>query len=368
MEDIKMADQKAQYAHLKPELDAAFSSVMERMELEDGPQVSRFAQRLKEYLQVHHVTLCANGGDALQIALQALGLPAGAEVVMPVFNDVTWVQVVAALGLKPVFADVHPNTFTLDPASVERVMTPATRAILPAHLFGQCADMQPLLALAEEYRFWVIEDNTQSLGAIYTTPDGQAKKAGSIGHISATSFFPAKPVGGVGDGGAVMANDPELALKIQEFARSGKASSPLDNLQAAMLEVKFKYIDAYNAARQKNADFYNAAFAHSGLVQVPYRASYSTHIYQQYTIIVAPAVRDGLREHLRDHHIPSMVYYPQPLHLQETYTHHQLKPNGFPVSEELSKSVISLPLHSELKQDQLEYICHHVLDYLKRHA
>jgi dTDP-4-amino-4,6-dideoxygalactose transaminase len=378
MEDIKMVDQKAQYAHLKAELDAAFSAVMEQMEFKNGPQESSFARKLEEYLQVRHATTCANGADALQIALMALGLPSGTEVVMPAFNDASGAEVVQSLGLKPVFVDVQPNTFTLDPAAVEEVITPATVAILPTHLFGQCADMQPLLNLAQQHRLWVVEDNTQSLGAIYTAPDRQGKKAGSIGPIGVTSFFPAKPLGGGGDGGAVLTNDSELGQKIQEIAKkgmpemhlfgSGSVHSQLDTLQAAMLEVKTKYIDAYNAARQKVAQFYDNAFANSALVQVPFRAPYSTHIFHQYTITIAPALRDGLREHLRSQHIPSVVYYPQPLHLQDSFRHLHYKPNDFPVSEQLSHSVLSLPMHSELKEDQLEYICFHVLDFLKKNT
>ena len=378
MEDIKMVDLKAQYAKLKPELDAAFSAVMESMEFINGPQVGNFARSLEAYLQVRHAIPCANGTDALQIALMALQLPAGAEVIVPSFNYVSGAEVVALLGLKPVFADVLPDTFTIDPASVKKVITPNTAAVIPVHLFGQGAAMQEIMQLAHEYNLFVIEDNAQSLGAVYVRPEGHEVKLGTIGHIGTTSFFPSKPLGGMGDGGAVFTNDDKLAEAIRKIANHGQSekykfstvgvNSRLDTLQAAMLDVKIKYVDEYNSARQEIARFYDNAFAETTAVQAPHRAAYSSHVYHQYTITVAPELRNALKDHLRDNHIPSMVYYPEPLHLQEAYTYLGYKAGDFPVSELLSQSVLSLPMHSELKEDQLTYICQHVLDFVKNHG
>ncbi|RDV16482.1 DegT/DnrJ/EryC1/StrS family aminotransferase [Pontibacter diazotrophicus] len=373
MEDIKMANTKAAYAHLKPELDAAFNAVMESMQLKNGAQVSSFATKLEEYLQVRHAIPCANGAFALQLALKVLRLPEGVEVVLPAFNYTSAAEVVEALGLKPIFADVLPDTFTLNPASVEKVITPATSAIIPVHLFGQCALMNPFMELAQEFELFVVEDTTQSLGAMYAEPGKQAIKAGSKGHIGVTSFFPTKPLPDAGEGAALFTNDAILAERIKlflqpEIAGGGSSDAGLDTLLAAMLEVKIKILDAFNSKREGVAQFYDDAFADTELVQAPIRALYSSHVYQQYTIRVAPELRDGLQEYLRNNYIPSVVYYPQPLHLQQRFASLNYKPGDFPVSEKLSQSVLSLPMHTELKQDQLEYICHHVLNFVHRHA
>lgn len=373
MEDIKMVNMKAAYAQLKPELDAAFNAVMANMQFANGPQVGSFANKLEEYVQVHHAIPCANGSFAFQIALKALDLPAGAEVVLPAFSYTSGAEVVELLGLKPVFADVLPDTFTLDPAAVEKVISPTTSVIVPVHLFGQCSDMHPLMQLAQEHKLWVVEDNTQSLGAVYVEPDKQVLKAGSIGHIGITSFFPAKP-DGIGEGSALLTNDASLAERMQQLLEpnasgsAGVSGAGLDTLQAAMLEVKINCIDAFSRKKEAVAAFYDNAFAASELVQAPRRAPYSSHVYHQYTITVAPEQRDGLQEYLRDNHIPSIVYYPKPLHLQENFAYLHYKPGDVPVSENLSRSVLSLPMHTELKHDQLEYICHHVLTYVNRHA
>ncbi|WP_439883143.1 DegT/DnrJ/EryC1/StrS family aminotransferase [Pontibacter sp. MBLB2868] len=378
MEDIKMVDLKAQYGKLKPELDAAFSAVMESMEFINGPQVDNFARSLEQYLQVKHAIPCANGTDALQIALMALQLPAGAEVIVPSFNYVSAAEVVALLGYKPIFADVLPDTYTLDPTSVSQLISPATAAVIPVHLFGQAAPMHEIMQLAHQYNLWVIEDNAQALGARYVQPDGGEVMAGTIGHIGTTSFFPSKPLGGMGDGGAVFTNDDKLAAILKKIANHGQSekykfstigvNSRLDTLQAAMLDVKIKYVDEYNNARQEIARFYDNAFAETQAVQAPHRASYSSHVYHQYTITVAPELRDQLKSHLRDNHIPSMVYYPEPLHLQEAYAYVGKMKGDLPVSELLSRSVLSLPMHSELKVEQLEYICEHVLDFIRKHG
>ncbi|WP_162052367.1 DegT/DnrJ/EryC1/StrS family aminotransferase [Pontibacter pamirensis] len=374
MEDIKMANTKAAYAQLKPELDAAFNAVMENMEFVNGPQVSSFANKLEKYMQVRHSIPCVHDTFALHLALKALELPEGAEVVMPAFNNSSVAEVVMQLGLKPVFADVLPDSFTLDPAAVEKVITPATSAIVPVHLFGQCAPMNAFMAMAQEHKLWVVEDATQSLGAFYAEPGKQAAKSGSIGHIGVTSFFPTKPLPDTGEAAALFTNDATLAERIQyltqpEISVTGSISgAALDTLQAAMLEVKIKIMDSFNRKREGVAHFYDDAFADTELVQAPVRSPYSTHVYHQYTIKVAPELRDGLQIYLRDNHIPSVVYYPKPLHLQQTFVSLNNKPGDFPVSEKLAQSVLSLPMHTELKQDQLEYICHHVLNYVHRQA
>lgn len=378
MEDIRMVDLKAQYAKLKPELDAAFSAVMENMAFVNGPQVESFAGKLAAYVQVKHAIPCANGTDALQIALMALDLPAGAEVIVPAFNYVSAAEVVALLGLKPVFADVLPATFNLDPTSVLKALTPATAAILPVHLFGQCAPMQELLDLAQAHQLSVIEDNAQSLGASYTFDNGEKQRAGALGHIGTTSFFPSKPLGGMGDGGAIFTEDDVLASRIRQITNHGQSekytyervgvNSRLDTLQAAMLEVKIKYIDAYNSARQVIASKYDAALAGIAGVETPVVADYSSHVYHQYTIKVPGAIRNGLQAYLREQHIPSMVYYPQPLHLQGAYAYLGYQAGDFPVAEALSEQVLSLPMHSELKDEQLAYICQHVKHYVQQHA
>jgi len=369
MEDIRMTDQKAQYARLKPELDAAFSTVMQHMAFEDGLQVQGFARSLAQLLKVAHASLCATGTDALQLALMALQLPAGAEVIMPAFNDASGAALVAKLGLRPVLADVLPDTFTLDPDAAAKVLTPASAAVVPTHLFGQCADLHALLQLAQAHQLWLIEDNTQAFGAFYSGPDGRQVRSGSVGHLSFTSFFPPKPLAGEGEGGAVCTSDKALAATLLQLPQpDGTGTAKLSTLQAAMLEVKIRHVDAFNQARQEIARFYDQAFAETALVKTAYCAPCSSHIYQQYTIRVPAHMRDGLQRYLRDHHIPSMVYYPQPLHLQDAFSWLGYKPGDFPVAEALCQTVLSLPMHSELKQDQLAYICRHVLDYVKRHG
>ena len=365
-----MVDMKAHYAKLKPELDAAFSRVMESMQLVEGPQVQSFARSLEQFLQVSHAFPCATGIDAARIALAALELPAGAEVVLPAFNDGAVAEVVLQLGLKPVFADVLSHTYTLDPVSVKQVITPATAAIVPTHLFGQCAEMEELMQLAETHGLWVLEDNTQSFGAVYVGTDGREKRAGSIGHLSLTAFFPPKPLAGMGEGGAVFTSSKALAGKIEKLlsGEKGNSFSKLETLQAAMLEVKIKYIDEYNEARQEVARFYDHAFAETPLVQAPQRSSNSSHTYHQYAITVPAHVRDGLKDHLWNNYIPSVIYYPQPLHLQEAFQELGYKPGDLPVAEQLSQSILSLPMHSELKQDQQAYICQHVRDFVKQHG
>ncbi len=366
-----MTSTKALYARLKPELDAAFSGVMANMGQEKGEEVAAFAQSIAQYLQVQYAWPCANGADALQLALLTLQPPAGAEVILPVFCHEAVADRVVAAGLVPVFADVNAETFTLDPASVERKVTPATAAVVAVHLFGQCAPMQELMELAQKYKLWVLEDVTQALGARYVGADGKEQKAGTMGHIGYTSFFPTKPAADAGEGGAAFTSDAELAHRMKQITKDGMEgrytfASRLDSLQAAMLEVKIRHLDEYNESRQEIARFYDNAFAETELVQAPQRATYSSHTYQQYAIQVSPSIRDGLRQHLSDNFIPNAIYYPQPLHLQEKYRALGYAPGNLPVAELLCQSVLSLPMHSELKEDQLTYICQHVVNYVKQ--
>ncbi len=361
-----MTDQKALYARLKPELDAAFTAVMESMSFTEGPQVQQLADRIQAYLPVAVAFPCAADGSTLRVALQALALPAGAAVILPAFGDAALAETVLRLGLTPVFADVQADTFTLDPEAVAQAITPTTRAILPVHLFGQCAAMEPLLALTRKYDLKVVEDNSQAFGAVYSWPGGQRQKAGTMGHCSISSFFPAKPLAGQGEGAAICTNEANVAAKVRHFFEAGEGTAPLDALQAAMLTVKLKYTDAYHAGKIPVAQYYDTAFAQVPGVQPPVCAAYSSHVYQQYVISVAPKLRDGLQAHLRDNYIPSMVYYPQPLHLQEAFGHLGYKQGDFPVAEKLSQSLLSLPMHSELKQDQLAYICGQVQDFMQK--
>lgn len=373
MEDIKMTASKAQYAKLKPELDAAFSAVMATMSLEEGPQVQAFARSIESYLQVQRAVPCGSGSEALELSLLALQLPAGAEVILPAFCYEALPEIITKLGLKPVFADVAADTFNLDPAAVERLLTPATAAIVPVHLFGQCAPMQELLELAAKYKLWVVEDVTQALGATYTWPDEQTQQAGAIGHIGYTSFYPTKPTADAGEGGTAFTSNAELAQRMQQLITDGMGgkytfSTHLETLQAAMLDVKIKYLNDYNESRQEIARFYDNAFAETEQIQAPHRAPYSSHTYQQYTIKVAPDLRDGLQQHLRDNFIPSMVYYPQPLHLLPDFNNLRQSKGDLPVAELLSQSTLALPMYSELKEDQLAYICQHVINYVKQRS
>ncbi|WP_347156599.1 DegT/DnrJ/EryC1/StrS family aminotransferase [Pontibacter chitinilyticus] len=365
MEDIKMTAQKAQYAWLKPELDAAFSAVMGSMDFTGSSQVAQLARQLENVLQVNIAVPCASGTAALVLALKALQLPAGAEVILPAFADASLVKLLLGMGLIPVLADVQPGTFTLDAASVIAAITSATAAILPVHLFGQCAAMAELLEVATKYKLWLLEDATQAFGAVYTWPNGRSQSAGSLGHAAATAFYPAKPLLGEGEGAALLLNYPELAstfgLDMLHSLPALDGDAPeLNALQAVMLEVKVKYIETFNAARQQIAAYYNKAFAQMPQVQAPQRVPYSTHTYQQYAITVAPELRDALQAHLRTHFIPSIVYYPQPLHLQAAFTESKNKQGDFPMAERLSQSILSLPMHSELKEEQLQYICDNI--------
>jgi len=366
MEQIRMVDLAGQYRRLKGEIDAAIREVIDSTTFINGPAVSEFATDLENYLGVKHVIPCGNGTDALQVALMAIGLKPGDEVITPDFTFIATVEVVALLKAKPVFVDVDPATFNMTPEAVRKAITPRTRAIVPVHLFGQCADMEPILELAREHNLYVIEDAAQALGAEYAGKGGTAGKAGTLGHIGCTSFFPSKNLGAYGDGGAIFTESDELATRIRSIVNHGMkvryyhdrigVNSRLDTLQAAILRVKLKYLNDFNTRRQEAAARYDEALKDSGRFEIPVRSPFSTHIFHQYTLKTKGIDRDGLREFLRKKNIPAMVYYPVPLHAQKAYADLGYRDSEFPVTASLCRQVISLPMHTELPPDQQEYI------------
>ena len=376
MRDIEMVDLKAQYGKLAPEIDNAIRSVLTSTVFIKGPEVRQFEEDLRKYLGAGQVISCANGTDALQIAMMALGLKPGDEVITTNFTFIATVEVVALLGLKLVLADPDPFTYNISVDAVRKAITPKTKAIVPVHLFGQCADMESLLNLAKENDLFIIEDGAQATGADFIFPDGKKKKAGTIGTIGTTSFFPSKNLGCYGDGGALYTNDEDLARKIRSIANHGMkvkyhhddigVNSRLDTLQAAILNVKLKYLDQFNAARRSAADYYDEAFSGCREVIIPERSSFSTHIFHQYTVRIKSGRRDELRKYLADKKIPSMVYYPGPLHTQNAYRYLGYGENDFPVTSELCGEVLSLPMHPDLEQDQLDYIAISVLEFFNK--
>jgi len=376
MNSISMVDLQGLYNKIKPEIDQAIQQVIDNTTFIKGPDVKAFENELAGYLGVKHVIACANGTDALQISLMALDLKPGDEVITPSFTFISTVEVAALLGLKPVIADVDPKTFNIDLASVERSITPRTRAIIPVHLFGQCAPMDELLALARKHNLTVIEDTAQALSASYTFPDGTTCKAGTMGRIGCTSFFPTKNLGCFGDGGALFTNDTALAERMSAITHHGMRvrcyydttgiNSRLDTLQAAVLRVKLKYLDAYSAARNHAAQWYDRELAGLPGIETPLRVPYSTHVYHQYTLRLHGIDRDALKKHLESKGIPSMVYYPVPAHLQHAFRYLGHAEGDFPVSEMLCKTVLSLPMHTELDEEQLSHITRHIIEFVKK--
>lgn len=366
MKEIRMVDLKGQYNHIKPEIDSAIQSVIENTEFINGSAVKNFQKSLEQYLSVKHAVPCGNGTDALQIAMQALGLQAGDEVITSTFTFIATVEVIALLGLKPVLADVDQDTFLINPETIERLITPKTKAIVPVHLFGQCCDMEKIMAIAKKYNLYVIEDAAQAIGTDNFFSDGSSRKAGAIGHVGCTSFFPSKNLGCFGDGGALFTNDDAIAAMLRSIANHGMkvryyhdhvgVNSRLDTIQAAVLDVKLKHLNSYNNARQKAAEFYDGAFRNNPTIKIPVRVKNSSHIFNQYTLTLNGVDRDALKNHLQERGIPSMVYYPVPMHLQNAYRYLGYKENDFPVSENLCKCVLSLPMHTELDMEQLEFI------------
>ncbi len=364
---IQMVDLKTQYQRIKAEVDKGIQEVINSAAFINGPVVKAFQSDLELYLACKHVIPCANGTDALQIAMMALDLKPGDEVIVPTFTYVATAEVIALLGLTPVMIDVDPDTFNITADLVKAAITERTKAIVPVHLFGQCADMAPIMELAKKHKLWVIEDNAQAIGGDYTQPDGSRKKTGTVGHIGSTSFFPSKNLGCYGDGGALCTDDDELANRLRMVANHGQAkqyyhevigvNSRLDSIQAAILKVKLQHLDEYCQRRRALADGYDQAFASIEDLSTPARASYSTHVFHQYTLRVhaGAATRDALRAHLAEHGIPSMIYYPVPLYRQEAFAHWW---DGVeqPVTEMLCQQVISLPMHTEMNDTDFERI------------
>lgn len=364
---IKMVDLHQQYINIKADVDAAIQGVLDSTAFIQGPQVNTFANELAAYTNAKTVIPCANGTDALQIAMMALDLKPGDEVILPVHTYVATAEVIALLGLTPVFTEVHADTFNLAVSEIENKITSRTRAIVPVHLYGQCVDMEPLLQLAVRHNLFVIEDAAQALGADYVFADGTRKKAGTMGTIGTTSFFPSKNLGCYGDGGAIFTNDVVLAEKIRMIANHGQKkkyhhdiigiNSRLDTLQAAILSVKLPHLDQYCKQRNEVASYYDQHLASVSEIVTPKRSANSTHVFHQYTVKVPAEKRDALKVYLEEQGIPTMIYYPVPLHLQIAYRKDGFGEGSFPLTENLSRTVISLPIHTEMKTEELEYIC-----------
>ncbi len=376
MRKINMVDLKSQYEKIKGEIDTAIHEVIDSTAFINGPAVHQFQKDLESYLGVKHVIPCGNGTDALQVSMMALGLQPGDEVITTSFTFIATAEVIALLGLTPIVVDVDPETFNIDPAAVERAITPKTKAVVPVHLFGQCADMEAILALAKKHNLYVIEDACQAIGADYIFKDGSKKKAGTIGDMGCTSFFPSKNLGGYGDGGAIFTNDDDLAKQLRVVVNHGMTvryyhdyvgvNSRLDSIQAAILKVKLQYLDQYAAARNYAASYYDKAFANNPKIKTPVRFAKSTHVFHQYTLVTEGVDRAGLIEYLGSKGIPAMIYYPVPLNMQKAYLNPRYKEGDFPAAEHLCKHVVSLPMHTELDEEQLAYITSSVLEYINR--
>lgn len=366
MKKIEMVDLKLQYNRLKADIDKAIAGVIESSAFIKGPDVRLFEEELQHYLGVRNVIACANGTDALQIAMMALGLKPGDEVITTNFTFIATVEVVELLGLKLVLVDPDPDSFNINIEAVEKAITPRTKAIVPVHLFGQCAHMEPLLELARKHGIHIIEDVAQATGTEYRFSDGTMKKAGTMGVIGCTSFFPSKNLGCYGDGGALFTDNDELAALIRSITNHGMKvryyhdtigmNSRLDTIQAAILRVKLRHLDSFNRARNEAAAFYDRELGNLTGLTIPYRVPWSTHIFHQYTLKVKPDERNALHEYLENEGIPSMIYYPVPLHVQKAYLHLGYKADEFPVTTQLCSEVLSLPMHTELCPDQLGYI------------
>lgn len=374
MRPIQMVDTRTQYHKIKPEIDKAVVDVMESTAFINGKIVQDFAANLSAYLGAKHTIPCANGTDALQIAMMALGLQPGDEVITPSFTYIATTEVIALLKLTPVFVEVDPQTFCIDPSAIEKAVTSRTKAIVPVHLYGQAAPMEEIMKIADKHKLFVIEDNAQAIGCNYTFSDGSKKKTGTIGHIGTTSFYPSKNLGAYGDGGAIFTNDSDLAIKLKMTANHGQSkqyyhdlvgcNSRLDSIQAAILDIKLKYLDEYAAARRRVADYYDKAFAGNPKVKTPYRASYSNHVFHQYTLILDGVDREGLKNFLATNSIPSMIYYPVPGHRQKMFEQFNTASKEMPVTDWLTGRVISLPIHTEMDEEQLNYITLKVLEYI----
>lgn len=376
MKKIQMVDLKSQYNKIKPQIDEAIVKVVESTAFINGPEVKDFQISLEKYLDVKHVIPCANGTDALQIAMMALDLQPGDEVITTDFTFAATVEVIALLKLTPVLVDVYPDTFNIDIEAIKKAITPKTKAIVPVHLFGQCANMEPILKLAKEHNLYVIEDNAQAIGADYTFLDGTKKKAGIMGTIGTTSFFPSKNLGCYGDGGAIFTNNDELAQKIRSIANHGMAqryyydrvgvNSRLDSIQAAILNVKLPLLDSYCDARRTVATFYHNAFENHPNIVTPITSNFSSHVFHQYTLRIINSDRNALHQYLLEQQIPNAIYYPVPLHSQKAYGNSHYNESDFKVTNELVETVLSLPMHTEFDEEQLKYITQTVLNFFNK--
>lgn len=370
-----MVDLQGQYAKIKQEVDAAMQEVLNSAAYINGPQVAQFARELEAYTGAKHIIPCANGTDALQIAFMALGLKPGDEVITPSFTYIATVETVALLGITPVFCEVDPKTFTMDPASLEQCITPKTKAIVPVHLYGQSANMEAILAIAQKHNLFVIEDNAQAIGGYYTFSDGTRKANGTMGDIGTTSFFPSKNLGAYGDGGAIYTNNDELANTLKMVANHGQpkkyvhdlvgCNSRLDTLQAAILSVKLRHLDHYCNARRAVADVYDAAFANHPKIETPYRAPYSHHVYHQYNLILKDVNRNEIKDKLQAAGIPTMIYYPIPAHKQNVFKLLNLPTYQLETTDWLTDRVLALPIHTEMDQETQHYIIETLLSLLK---
>jgi len=375
MVPIQMVDLKRQYLKIKPEVDLAIANVLDTTSFINGKAVGEFASNLAKYLKVQDVIPCANGTDALQIAMMALGLEPGDEVITPSFTYIATTEVIALLRLKPVFVDVDPKTFCIDATKIREAITPKTKAIVPVHLYGQSCDMEEIMKIAEEHHLYVVEDNAQAIGADVKFADGSLHKTGTIGHIGCTSFFPSKNLGCYGDGGAIMTNNNLLADRIRMIANHGQSkryyhdvvgcNSRLDTMQAVVLNIKLGRLDEYNNARRSVAEFYNASFKENPKITTPITSPGNTHVFHQYTMILDGVDRNELQEKLAAVGVPAMIYYPVPAHRQQMFSFLNLPEVDLPITDWLTHRVISLPIHTEMDQDQLDHIVYHVNNLVK---
>ncbi|MAM19449.1 MAG: DegT/DnrJ/EryC1/StrS family aminotransferase [Christiangramia sp.] len=375
MKKIQMVDLKGQYEGIKDEVNASMQEILESTAFINGPQVHDFQKELQEYLGVKHVIPCANGTDALQIAMMGLGLKPGDEVITADFTFAATVEVIALLQLTPVLVDVDPKTFNIDTEAIKRAITPNTKAIVPVHLFGQTANMDEIMKIAREYNLFVIEDNAQAIGANYHSANGNSQKAGTIGDVAATSFFPSKNLGCYGDGGAIFTNNDELAHDIRGIVNHGMyeryhhdvvgVNSRLDSFQAGVLRAKLPKLDHYNSQRQQAAEKYTSALKNVEGIETPFlEGKEDTHVYHQYTLKIKDGKRDALAKHLQEKGIPFGIYYPIPLHRQKAYLDERYNEADFPVTNMLVQEVISLPMHTELDDEQINFITSTIKEFL----
>lgn len=372
MNPIQMVDLKSQYLRIKPEIDAAIQHVLDSTAFIQGSPVFDFEQQLAQYAGSKYVVSCGNGTDALLAALMSLGIGEGDEVIIPAFTFIAAVEVIALLGATPVFVDVCEDSFNMDVNVLEKAVTPKTKALIPVHLYGQCADMEPILDIAKKHNIKVIEDACQAVGATYTFSDGTMKQAGTMGDVGCLSFFPSKNLGCYGDGGAMMTQDADLSERLRAICKHGSKkkyhhrlvglNSRLDSLQAAILQVKLRHLDEFFANRKAAAHSYFNAIEDLDLIELPVIKENTTHTFHQFTLKVKEGRRDALKQYLAEKGIPSMIYYPVPAHLQPAYQYLDYKEGDFPVAEQLCREVLSLPMHTELSENQLQYICKTIVD------